>query len=88
MALRALHGEQGICMHLRIRAAILREAIEETEGLPGGQWRLLHLKGSELLADGLTKQLNGQAFFRFVEDLRIRRGRKSTSKPCTEGYIN
>ena len=25
------------------------------------------------MADGLTKQLNGQAFFRFVEDLGIKR---------------
>ena len=59
--------------HLRIRAAILKEAIEESEDSPGGQWRLLHLKGSELVADGLTKQLNGQAFARFVEDLGIKR---------------
>ena len=59
--------------HLRIRAAILKEAIEESEDSPGGQWRLLHLKGSELVADGITKQLNGQAFARFVEDLGIKR---------------
>ena len=59
--------------HLRIRAAILREAIEDTEVVPGGAWRLLHLKGTELVADGLTKQLNGQAFFRFVEDLGMKR---------------
>ena len=59
--------------HLRIRAAILKEAIEESEDSSGGQWRLLHLKGSELVADGLTKQLNGQAFARFVQDLSIKR---------------
>ena len=47
--------------HLRIRAAILREAIEDTEMVHGGAWQLLHLKGTELVADGLTKQLNGQA---------------------------
>ena len=39
------------------------------------------MKGYELVADGLTKQLNGQVFFRFVEDLGIRRGGGSTSKP-------
>ena len=59
--------------HLRIRAAILREAIEDTDAACAGLWRLLHLKGSELVADGLTKQLNGQAFFKFVEDLGIKR---------------
>ena len=31
--------------HLRIRAAILREALEETNTAPGGVWRLMHLKG-------------------------------------------
>ena len=44
---------------MRIRASILKEAMEEECEVPGGIWRLLHLKGSELVADGLTKQLLG-----------------------------
>ena len=48
--------------HLRIRASILREAMEENCEMPGGFWRLTHLKGMELVADGLTKQLLGQSF--------------------------
>jgi len=65
--------------HLRIRASILREATEDTDADGGGLWRLLHLKGSELVADGLTKQLNGQAFFRFVEDLGIKKATSTKS---------
>ena len=40
----------------------------------GGKWKLLHLKGTELVADGCTKPLLGQAFFRFLEDLGLKRG--------------
>ena len=40
----------------------------------GGVWKLLHLRGTELVADGLTKPLSGQAFYRFLEDLGIKRG--------------
>lgn len=57
--------------HLRIRASILKEAMEESCSVPGGVWRLVHLKGSELVADGLTKQLLGQSFDRFCEDLGL-----------------
>eukprot|EP00435_Cladocopium_sp_Y103_P037718 s3180_g10.t1 len=57
--------------HLRIRAAILKEALEEDNNFPGGVWRLLHLKGTELVADGLTKPLYGQAFSKFVQDLGL-----------------
>ena len=74
--------------HLRIRAAILREAIEETGSVPGGAWRLLHLKGSELVADGLTKQLNGQAFFRFVEDLGVKRSTAAKSDELQMEHAN
>ena len=59
--------------HLCIRAAILREAIDDAGTAPGGSWRLPHLKGSELVADGLTKHLLGQSFFKFVEDLGLTR---------------
>eukprot|EP00435_Cladocopium_sp_Y103_P017368 s2125_g4.t1 len=65
--------------HLRIRASILREAMDEECEIPGGVWRLLHLKGTELVADGLTKQLLGQAFDRFVSDLGLKRSTSSTS---------
>ena len=59
--------------HLRIRASILREAMEENCEVPGGSWRLIHLKGTELVADGLTKQLLGQSFERFREDLGLQK---------------
>eukprot|EP00435_Cladocopium_sp_Y103_P016572 s1768_g4.t1 len=59
--------------HLRIRASILKEAMDDECPVPGGVWRLIHLKGSELVADGLTKQLLGQAFAKFCEDLGLRR---------------
>jgi hypothetical protein len=59
--------------HLRIRSSYLREALEGRA--PGGLWRLLHLKGSELVADGLTKPLQGQAFSSFLTDLGMRRER-------------
>ena len=57
--------------HLKIRAAYLREALEGRA--PGGIWRLLHLRGSELVADGLTKPLLGQAFAAFLRDLGMPR---------------
>ena len=59
--------------HLRIRSSYLREALEGRA--PGGLWRLLHLKGVELVADGLTKPLLGQAFSSFLTDLGMRRER-------------
>ena len=36
----------------------------------------LHLKGAELVADGCTKPLQGQAFTQFVDDLGLRRTRR------------
>ena len=60
--------------HLRIRSSILKEALEEDPKVYGGKWKLLHLKGTELVADGCTKPLLGQAFFRFLEDLGLKRG--------------
>lgn len=52
--------------HLKIRAAYLREALEGRA--PGGLWRLLHLSGKELVADGLTKPVLGQSFKAFMAD--------------------
>eukprot|EP00435_Cladocopium_sp_Y103_P014795 s1755_g3.t1 len=56
--------------HLRVRSSFLKEALDGIA--PGGLWRLLHLRGTELVADGLTKPLLGQAFGRFLQDLGIR----------------
>eukprot|EP00438_Fugacium_kawagutii_P007554 Skav217693 [mRNA] locus=scaffold1925:59391:64646:+ [translate_table: standard] len=54
--------------HLRIRSSVLKEATNED--LPVAErWELLHLKGSELVSDGLTKPFLGHVFRRFLEDL-------------------
>ena len=53
--------------HLRIRSSYLREALDGVA--PGGTWKLLHVKGVDLVADGLTKPLHGQAFRAFIEEL-------------------
>lgn len=55
--------------HLRVRSHILREALEKNSAYPGGVWKLMHLKGTELVADGLTKPLLGQSFQNFRDDL-------------------
>jgi len=62
--------------HLRIRASVLKEALDESKGRIGGGWKLLHLKGTELVADGCTKPLQGQTFTQFVDDLGLRRTRR------------
>lgn len=41
--------------HLRVRAHLLREALSDQDSYPGGRWQLSHLKGTELVADGMTK---------------------------------
>ena len=46
--------------HLRIRAAILRSALQQNE------WHLGHLAGKELVADLFTKIVDGAAFDRAV----------------------
>eukprot|EP00435_Cladocopium_sp_Y103_P053777 s587_g17.t1 len=72
--------------HLRIRASILKKALEEDGEIPGGVWRLLHLKGTELVADGLTKPLLGQAFAKFMQDLGMKCGGGKASGPATEQF--
>eukprot|EP00435_Cladocopium_sp_Y103_P063966 s1182_g25.t1 len=52
--------------HLRIRAAILRSALQEEE------WQLGHLSGRELVADSFTKVVDGAAFERALQDLCIK----------------
>ena len=54
--------------HLRIRAACLRQSLD-AKG-----WLLRHLRGTELVADGMAKQLSGQPWERFIEDLGGVRG--------------
>ena len=49
--------------HLRIRASALRWALEE------GEWVLEHMPGVQLVADGFTKLLLGQAFNGFLVEL-------------------
>ena len=71
--------------HLRIRANVLREAVDETSNTPGGKWKLLHLNGKELVSDGCTKPLCGQAFFKFVEDLGMKRGQGGGTEDLSGG---
>ena len=56
--------------HLRIRDSYVREALEGTA--PGGVWKLIHLRGVDLVADGSTKPLLGQSFMSFTRDLGMR----------------
>ena len=67
-ALALCTGETGPwrTRHLRLRAAKLREAVQE-----GGSWSANHLRGDQLVADGLTKSLQGQAHERFVGQLNM-----------------
>ena len=58
--------------HLRVRSNILNEALENSSAYPGGAWKLMHLKGTELVAYGLTKPLLGQSFHNFLCDLGLR----------------
>eukprot|EP00438_Fugacium_kawagutii_P036614 Skav217824 [mRNA] locus=scaffold889:271892:280114:- [translate_table: standard] len=57
--------------HLRIRSTVLREALQDDYQGPGHKWTLLHMKGTELVADGMTKPLQGQAFAKFMQDLGV-----------------
>eukprot|EP00435_Cladocopium_sp_Y103_P068514 s1206_g31.t1 len=63
--------------HLRVRASFLKEALDGVT--PDGLWKLFHLRGTELVADGLTKPLHGQAFARFLQDLGMETHGTSTS---------
>ena len=53
--------------HLRVRAAKMREIIQDQSG----EWQALHLSGLELIADGFTKALQGQAFERYCQKLHL-----------------
>ena len=60
-----LTGEVGSwrTRHLRLRSAKLRELIQN--GIDG--WHAVHRDGKDLAADGMTKPLIGQAFYKFRE---------------------
>lgn len=64
--------------HLRVKVSVWREALRDSNINPGGCLKLLHLQSTELVADGCTKPLSGQAFFRFLEDFGIKRNYAST----------
>ena len=53
--------------HLRIRSAKLREVLAEAKG----QWKTQHCPGDQLVADGMTKPLQGAAFSRFQKLLHL-----------------
>ena len=59
-------------------SSFLKEALDGVAS--DGAWKLLHLRGTELVADGLTKPLAGQAFFKFVDDLGFAGSRADGSK--------
>ena len=69
--------------HLRTRASVLKKALSDSNINPGSRWKLLHLKGTELVADGCTKPLQGQAFAQFVDDLGLKRTSHET-QPASE----
>ena len=74
-ALAQLLGDTGPwrTRHLRLRSAKLREALRG----PGAEWAAEHCPGGELVADGLTKRLEGSAFQKFVNMLRMKPERKT-----------
>ena len=65
--------------HLRLRAAKLREAIQEEDG----GWTSHHIPGATLVADGLTKSLQGQAFQAFAE--RLKRSGQAGAQETPQG---
>ena len=70
--------------HLRIRASYVKEALDGTA--PGGVWRLIHLSGKDLVTDGMTNPLQGQAFSSFLADLGMQRpSRHEAAEPQGHG---
>ena len=72
-ALALCQGDVGAwrTRHLRLRAAGLRAAV----GCEVSGWHTHHVKGAELPADGLTKQLMGPAFDSFVNQIAMKESR-------------
>ena len=54
--------------HLRVRACRLREVIQK----PNSIWQAVHMPGADLVADGLTKALSGQAFAKFCNGMNVK----------------
>ena len=69
-ALALCQGDVGAwrTRHLRLRAAGLRAAV----GCEVSGWYTHHVKGTELPADGLTKQLFGPSFESFVDQIAMK----------------
>ena len=55
---------------------VVRQAVKAEDG----QWKIHHLRGEHLLADGLTKVLMGQSFSRFCEKRRMFQGELPSSR--------
>ena len=78
-ALSLCQGDVGAwrTLRLRLRAAGLRAAMNcEVSG-----WSTHHVRGAELPADGLTKQLMGAAFDAFVRQVGVGRPDKTHAEP-------
>lgn len=81
------HVEQEMLLggrDMRVRSSFPKEALDGVS--PDGAWKRLHLQGTELVADGLTKPLAGQAFFKFVDDLGFARARAEESNRESTGH--
>ena len=82
-ALAAITNETGNwrTRHLRLRAFALREALAD----PSRRWVARHLSGTMLLADGLTKPLQGGAFENYRKKLGLKP--REDSKPGEDGEV-
>eukprot|EP00434_Breviolum_minutum_P025704 symbB.v1.2.022715.t1/scaffold2026.1/size92022/4 len=82
-ALAAITNETGNwrTRHLRLRAFALREALAD----PSRRWVARHLSGTMLLADGLTKPLQGGAFENYRRKLGLKP--REDSKPGEDGEV-
>lgn len=85
---RWLHGDSkaalALCLnesghwrtrHLRLRATKLREALQVEK-----TWEAVHQEGGDLVADGLTKPLQGAAFLKFRGLLGMQGSTKATNQ--------
>ena len=65
----------------------MKEALDEKQATHGEPRKLIHLKATEVVADGCTKPLQGQAFFKFLDDLGVTRehGQDGGNEPQSSG---
>ena len=82
-ALAAITNETGNwrTRHLRLRAFALREALAD----PSRRWVARHLSGTMLLADGLTKPLQGGAFENYRKKLGLKP--REDPRPGEDGEV-